>query len=83
MKIEVTKTLRSKNAPDESCIHYLYVNGVSLGAWYGGKDKKYLNPEKWAKEMIPKRVKVLDRNIKRLYAEADEFEKERAKLLCE
>ena len=55
----------------------LYVNGIALGRYLGGEDKKYLNPEKWADEQIAKRTKVIDRNIARLEKELQELRKEK------
>ncbi len=73
MKIE----LRQSN-PNRSPIYTeLYVNGIKLGEYLGGKDKKYLNPEKWAKEQIKKRNKVINRNIKRLKNELRRWEEEK------
>ena len=77
MKIEIKKSPRYKDAPDESCMHFLSVNGIEIGAWYGGKDKKYLNPEKWAKEMIAKRNVVIERNIARLENDLNRWKAER------
>jgi hypothetical protein len=59
----------------------LWVNGVKLGEWYGGKHKKYLKPMSWALEMIPKRIKVIDRNIARLEKEINGFKSEKFHLL--
>jgi len=81
MKIELTRTPRYKDAEDDFCIWDVSVNGVCVGTWYGGKDKKYLDKEKWAKEMIPKRLVVVGRNIDRLTAELESWHEERRKLL--
>lgn len=75
--IKVTKSPRYKDAPDEGCIHNLSVNGFCIGTYYGGKKKKYLDPEAWAKEMLPKRIAVIERNIDRLVDELEEWNKER------
>ena len=55
----------------------LYVNGIKLGEYINGKNKKYLNPEKWAKEQIKKRNIVIERNIKRLENELKKWNKEK------
>ena len=80
MKIEVKKSPRYKDAPDEGCIHYLSVNGFVVGTYYGGEDKKYLDPEKWAKEMVKKRLVVVNRNIKRMSDELAEWRREKMAL---
>jgi len=72
MKIKVTQPYNN--------IYYLFINEVKIGEWICGKDKKYLNPEKWAKEQLKKRNIVLDRNIERLEEELSEFKKEQKKL---
>ena len=77
MEIELKRIPRYKDAPDESCIWYLVVNGHTLGTFYGGKAKKYEDKYKWALEMIPKRLKVIERNITRLKAELLSWEKEK------
>lgn len=76
MEIKLDRKPRCKGASDENCVWGLIVNGYVLGSYYGGKDKKYLNKEKWAKEQIKKRIPVLERNIKRLKSELLEFEDE-------
>lgn len=73
MKIELKQELPNQ-APSYTS---LYVNGVKLGEYIYGNDKKYLNPEKWAAEQIKKRNVVLDRNIKRLKEELVAFEEEK------
>ena len=75
-KIEIEKSPRYNGAPDEDCIIRLVVNGYCIGTYYGGKEKKYENPEKWAKQMIPKRRRVIQRNIIRLENELRDWEKE-------
>lgn len=74
MKIEVKKVF-----PDRKDDHYqeLYVNGIKVGEYIYGDDKKYLNPKKWAEEQLKKRNKVIDRNIKRLKTELDKWLKEK------
>ena len=72
MKIKVTQPYNN--------MYYLFINEVKIGEWICGKDKKYLNPEKWAKEQLKKRNIVLDRNIERLEEELSEFKKEQKKL---
>ena len=74
MKIELKQDVPSQ-APEYTS---LYVNGIKLGEYICGKDKKYLNPERWAKEMLKKRNIVIDRNIRRLKAELSVWENERA-----
>lgn len=59
---------------------WLKVNGVKVGEYIYGEDKKYLNPEKWAKEQVPKRLKVVQRNIDRLQKELGQWLDERDKL---
>lgn len=80
MKIVVKKTPRYKDAPDDWCIHDLFVNGVHIGTWNQAREKKYLNPEKWAKEQIKKRLVVVQRNIERSTIELDKWKMERQKL---
>lgn len=77
MNIEVKKTPRYHGATDEHCIHYLYVNGFLLGEWVGGLGHPWLDPEKWAKKQIKKRLPVVERNIARLSKELAMWEKER------
>lgn len=77
MEIKVRKRPRYTGAPDENCIHSLIVNGFEIGTYYGGKERKYLNPEKWAQEMIKKRLPVIERNIHRLVDELERWNKER------
>jgi hypothetical protein len=76
MKIELKRIPRYKDAPDESCIWDLIVNGIHVGTYYGGKEKKYLDKEKWANDIVPKRIKVLQRNIGRLEDELQDFNNE-------
>lgn len=64
---------RFKNQPQYT---ELWVNGYMLGEYINGKDKKYLNPEKWADEMVKKRTKVLERNIARLEQELEDAQVE-------
>lgn len=73
MKIELRQNV-PKQAPSYTS---LIVNGVELGEYICGKDKKYLNPEKWAKEQIKKRNIVIDRNIDRLEKELAVWKKEK------
>lgn len=73
MKIELKQAIPAQ-APSYT---ELYVNGILLGEYIHGKDKKYLNPEKWAKEQITKRNKVIDRNIERLKRELELLEEEK------
>lgn len=73
MKIELKQTVPSQ-APSYT---ELWVNGIKLGEYIHGKDKKYLNPEKWAKEQIKKRMIVINRNIKRLTDELSEWKTEK------
>jgi hypothetical protein len=68
MKVELRQAVPSQ-APQYT---ELWVNGYMLGEYINGKDKKYLNPQKWAKEMVKKRVKVLERNIARLEKELED-----------
>lgn len=83
MKIELIKHPRYTDAPDNDCIWNLKVNGYVIGSYYGGKEKNYLDKEKWAKKMLKKRIPVLERNIKRLKSELFEFEKELQAFKCE
>ena len=76
MKIEIKSSPRYQGAPPEDCVQTLLVNGYILGTYYGGKEKKYENPEKWAKSMAPKRLKVLHRNIARLEKELQALKNE-------
>lgn len=55
----------------------LMVNDIHIGTHHGGMDKKFLHPEMWAREMVRKRTKVLDRNIVRLRQQAEVLEWER------
>ena len=73
MRIEIKYPI-PKQAPSYA---QLYVNGIQLGEWICGNDKKYLNPEKWAKQQLKKRNVVINRNIKRLKLELDRWEKEK------
>lgn len=73
MNIEIKPSVPSQNP----LYTELYVNGIKLGEYLGGKNKLYLYPEKWAKQQIKKRNKVIDRNIKRLEKELDQWNKER------
>ena len=73
MKIEIRKDVPRQYPSYQS----LLVNGVKLGEYICGNDKKYLNPEKWAKEQIKKRNVVLDRNILRLEEELNTLKKEK------
>lgn len=73
MKIELKQAIPSQ-APSYT---YLYVNGIKLGEYICGENKKYLNPEKWAKEQLKKRNIVLDRNIARLERELEELKEEK------
>lgn len=73
MKIELRQNVPSQ-APSYTS---LIVNGVELGEYIFGAEKKYLNPEKWAKEQIKKRNVVIDRNILRLESELATWKKER------
>lgn len=77
MKIKITHP--NKEKPPRYAT--LYVNGVVLGEWYGGKNKKYLKPITWALEQIPKRIKVIDRNIARLEKEIDKWKREKINLI--
>ncbi len=72
MKIEIKKVF-----PDT--FHYckLLVNGIQIGEYIHGEDKKYLNPEKWARDQLNKRNKVLDKNIMRLEKELMELKEEK------
>ena len=72
MKIELIQSV-PKQAPSYT---KLIVNGYLLGEYIYGKDKVYLDKEKWAKKQIAKRVPVLKRNIERLKGELLAFEKE-------
>jgi hypothetical protein len=54
----------------------LYVNGVELGQWIHGKEKKYENPEKWADQQIRKRNIVICANILRLEEEIAQLKEE-------
>lgn len=56
--------------------YYLYVNGYKLGEHLGGKYKIYTAPLLWAKKQIPKRVKVINRNIQRLEKELSKWKQE-------
>ena len=77
MEILIKKQPRSQGATDEHCIFSLFVNGVHIGTCNGdSKIKKYLEPEKWAHEMIVKRSAVLDRAISRLVDEMEELNNE-------
>lgn len=71
-KIELVESVPSQ-APSYT---KLIVNGVELGEYICGKDKKYLNPEKWADEMVKKRTIVLNRNIRRLENELLNYKEE-------
>lgn len=73
MKIELKQRI-PKQAPDYTD---LLVNGIKIGEYICGKDKKYLNPEKWAKQMIKNRNVVIDRNIARLKKELENWETEK------
>ena len=77
MKIELKQTVPSQ-APSYT---ELWVNGIKLGEYIHGKDKKYLNPEKWAKEQVKKRLSVIDRNIMRLNTLLLEWKREKNILL--
>ena len=55
----------------------LVVNGFTLGEYIYGKDKPYLNPEKWARKMVKKRMVVISRNITRLEEELARWRKEK------
>ncbi len=81
MKIELKRTPRCFDATDEHCIWDLIVNGHVLGTYYGGKEKKYLDKQKWATEQIKKRLPVLKRNIERLEIELFNLKKEQEDLL--
>jgi aspartate oxidase len=72
MKIELIQSI-PKQAPSYT---QLVVNGYVLGEYIYGKDKVYLDKERWAKKQIAKRVPVLIRNIERLKKELSDFEKE-------
>ncbi len=80
MNIELKRSPRYKDAPDEGCIWHLVVNGHTLGTFYGGKILKYEDKYKWADEMIPKRLKVVERNIERLEIELSSWKKEKQDL---
>ena len=55
----------------------LYVNGHLLGEYLGGNQNKvYREPFAWAKKQIPKRVKVINRNIQRLEKELSKWKQE-------
>lgn len=54
----------------------LYVNWYLLWTYIYWNDKKYLNPEMWAKKQIKKRKTVLERNILRLQKELKHFKEE-------
>lgn len=73
MKVEIKYPIPAQ-APQYA---KLYVNGICLGQWIYGDDKKYENPEKWAREQVKKRNVVLDRNIARLEKELAAFKKEK------
>ncbi len=75
--IDLKRTPRSTGASDEHCIWDLIVNGYTIGTYYGGKQKKYLNKYKWAEEQTNKRNPVLDRNILRLKKELELLEAEK------
>ena len=77
MNIELRRKPRYDGASDEWCVWDLIVNTVVLGTYYGGKEKKYLNPEKWAEEQLKKRLPVIERNINRLQDELNLLLKER------
>lgn len=55
----------------------LYVNWIVIWEYYWWIDKRYLNPEKRAKEMLRKRNKMLDRNIERLQLELESLKEEK------
>ena len=73
MKIELKQEV-PRQAPFYTS---LYVNGIKVGEYIYGKDKKYLNPEKWARQCVRKRLKVITRNIDRLEGELKELKKEK------
>ena len=73
MKIEIKQNVPSQYPSYQS----LYVNGIELGEYICGENKKYLNPEKWAKEQVKKRNIVLDRNILRLEKELQQLKEEK------
>ncbi len=54
----------------------LWVNGYLLGEYLGGKYQIYTVPLIWAKKQIPKRVKVINRNIQRLEKELNKWKQE-------
>lgn len=72
MEIELIESI-PKQAPSYT---KLFVNGYLLGEYICGKEKVYLDKEKWAKKQIAKRVPVLERNINRLKKELLDFENE-------
>jgi len=78
--IKLDKSPRYKGADDENSVINLIVNGHILGTYYGGSEKKYLNPEKWAKQQLKKRNLVIDRNIIRLKNELSQLEKEKLEI---
>jgi hypothetical protein len=73
MKIEIKKDIPKQYPSYQS----LYVNGIKLGEYICGENKKYLDPEKWAKEQVRKRNIVLDRNILRLENELHQLKEEK------
>lgn len=60
--------------------YHLIVNWYIIWDYICGKNKKYLNPDKWAKEMTKKRNIVIDRNIKRLEIELNDLNNEKIAL---
>lgn len=80
MKITLDKIPRCQGADDENSVIHLVVNGYTLGTYYGGSVKSYLNPEKWAKQQLKKRNPVINRNIKRLKEELAQWEKEKLEI---
>jgi hypothetical protein len=80
MKITLDKYPRRQGADDENSVIHLVVNGYTLGTYYGGSVKSYLNPEKWAKKQLKVRDVVIDRNIKRLEEELLKWKKEKKEI---
>jgi len=76
MKIEIRRDVPSQYPDYQS----LWVNGVHLGQYISGENRVYLNPEKWAKDQIKKRTKVLDRNIARVIKELDALRDEKERI---
>lgn len=60
--------------------YHLIVNGIIVGDYIYGEKQWFKYPDEWAKRQVPKRIKVLERNMERLKSELLDCEYEHSQL---